>query len=620
MRNKKYVRQSIFLGLIISGLILSFLPPLNGATKHIYKISIETVLEEGVTDGMIDRGLVPYVERVLKEAEWADAVILEINTHGGRVDSAVKILDDVRNANVRTIAFIRRAISAGALIALATDDIVMTPGATIGAATPIQAAPGGEAQPVTEKYTSYVRAEFRGAASAKDRRPDIAEAMVDATLSIQNPAFQLTADSLEALDKELNEELDKDEELDADSRQEISQTIRDGLEELEGENFSDKDSFLDAVEERIGAEYLRRYKDLILKHAKSWIVADGKLLTLTTDEALEPGIRIADYEAGSLTEMLKTVATRIVLTNDSFRELEAEGVPVAITYKLRDLEDEIFTRKTQFLNAVEETVKLSQFGQYQATIWKYAEKEFGFAEVLPGDIVTVELNWAEQLVRFITSPTISGMLMTFGFLGLFFEFRTPGFGVFGTISIVCLGLFFWGHVLVRLAGWEELLLFVAGLILLAIEIFVIPGFGVVGITGIVAIVASLTLATMGQWELITIPDISGALTRITLALVFSIIVTIVLARYLPRTSFGKHLILTDSQEHEDGYIAQFQDQSPLLGLTGTTLTPIHPSGTMEIRDKRYDVVSEGEFIDKHATVKVIDVEGVRIVVRQIDKM
>ena len=80
-----------------------------------YKISIETVLEEGITDGMIDRGLVPYVKRVLEQAEWADAVILEINTHGGRVDSAVKILDDVRDAEVRTIAFIRRAISAGAL-------------------------------------------------------------------------------------------------------------------------------------------------------------------------------------------------------------------------------------------------------------------------------------------------------------------------------------------------------------------------------------------------------------------------------------------------------------------------------------------------------------------------
>ena len=620
MYNKKSVRQSIFFGLIISGLILSFLPPLKGATKQIYKISIETVLEEGVTDGMIDRGLVPYVQRVLNEAEWADAVILEINTHGGRVDSAVKILDDVRNSNVRTIAFIHRAISAGALIALATDDIVMTPGATIGAATPIQAAPGGEVQPVTEKYTSYVRAEFRGAASAKDRRPDIAEAMVDATLSIQNPAFQLTSDALEALSEELDKELDKDEELDADARQEIHQTIMNGLEELEGEKISDKGDFLDAVEEQIGAEHLRAYKDLILKHAKSWIVAEGKLLTLTTDEALESGIRIADYEAGNLKEMLQSVATRIVLTSDSFRELEAAGVPVATISKLRDLEDEVFTRKTQFLNAVEKEIKLSKLARYQAIMWKSAEKEFGFAEISPAQIVTIELNWAEELVRFLTSPTISGMLMTFGFLGLFFEFRTPGFGVFGTIGIVCLGLFFWGHVLIQLAGWEELLLFVAGLILLAVEIFVIPGFGVVGFSGIIAILASLALATMGQWELITIPDISGALTRITVALLLSIIVAIVLARYLPKTSFGKHLILSDSQEHEDGYIAQMQDTSPLLGLTGKTLTPVHPSGTMVIREKRYDVVSEGEFIDKNTVVKVIDVEGVRIVVRQVDEM
>jgi membrane-bound serine protease (ClpP class) len=165
---------------------------------------------------------------------------------------------------------------------------------------------------------------------------------------------------------------------------------------------------------------------------------------------------------------------------------------------------------------------------------------------------------------------------------------------------------------------EELLLFAAGLILLAIEIFVIPGFGVVGIAGIVAILASLALATMGQWELITIPDISGALMRITGALLFSIIVTIVLARYLPRTSLGKHLILSDAQEHEEGYVAQLQDRSPLLGLTGTTLTPIHPSGTVVIYDKRYDVVSEGEFIDRQMTVEVIDVEGARIVVRQVD--
>jgi membrane-bound ClpP family serine protease len=471
---------------------------------------------------------------------------------------------------------------------------------------------------VTEKYTSYVRAEFRGAAASKDRRPEVAEAMVDATLSIQDPGFQLTADSLEALAEDLEDELDKDDDIDRETQQEIRQEILDGLEELEGEKFSDKDDFLDAVAEQIGEEHLRTYKDLILKHAKSSIVAEGKLLTLTTDEALAPGIRIADYEAGNLRDMLQTVATQIVLTNDSFRELQADGLPESILTKLRDLEDEIFVRKTTFFNAVEEEIKLSQLGKYHNLIWKRAEKEFGFAEISPTQIITFELNWAEQLVRFLTSQVVSGLLMTFGFLGLFLEFRTPGFGVFGTVGMVCLGLFFWGHFLVRLAGWEELLLFLAGLILLAVEIFVIPGFGVVGVAGIVAILASLALATMGQWELITIPDISGALMRITVALVFSLIVTIVLARYLPKTSLGKRLILSDSQEHEDGYVAQIQDRSPLLGLTGTTLTPIHPSGTVVIYDKRYDVVSEGEFIDRQMTVEVIDVEGARIVVRQVD--
>lgn len=620
MSKKTYARRVLVFGLIFMGMLLfpSSLP-LKSATKQIYKISITTVQEEGLTDGMIDRGLVPYVQRVLKEAEWGDAVILDINTHGGRVDSAVKILDAVRNANVRTIAFIQRAISAGALVSLATDDIVMMPGASIGAATPIQVAPGGEAQPVTEKYTSYMRAEFRGAASAKGRRPDIAEAMVDASLSIQNPAYRLTADALDALSDDLNDELDRDEELDAETRQAIHDAVLEGLRALEDERFPDKDDFLDAVKEQIGVEYFRAYQDLILRHAKSWMVAEGKLLTLTTDEALEPGIRIADYEAGNLKALLQTVATRIVLTEASFDALATRGVPADLLDDVRELEGEVFFRKTEFLNALEEELTTSQFSQYVEMLWKEADKEFGLADVPPAQITTFELNWAEQLVRFLTSPTISGLLMTFGFLGLFFEFRTPGFGLFGAIGLICLGLFFWGHILVRLAGWEEVLLFFAGLVLLAVEIFITPGFGVLGISGILAILASLALATMGQWELITIPDISGALTRITVALVLTIIAAIIAARYLPKTTFGRSLILSDAQEHEEGYVAQLQDQHALLGLTGTSITPIHPSGTAVIHDKRYDVVSEGEFIEKHVAVKVIDVEGARIVVRQIDE-
>ena len=100
-------------------------------------------------------------------------------------------------------------------------------------------------------------------------------------------------------------------------------------------------------------------------------------------------------------------------------------------------------------------------------------------------------TWAETLVRFLTNPIVSSLLMTIGMLGILVEIRTPGFAVPGTIGLLSLGLFFWGQWLVQLAGWEELLLVAAGVLLVGLEVFVIPGFGVAGIAGIVALVAGL---------------------------------------------------------------------------------------------------------------------------------
>jgi membrane-bound serine protease (ClpP class) len=209
--------------------------------------------------------------------------------------------------------------------------------------------------------------------------------------------------------------------------------------------------------------------------------------------------------------------------------------------------------------------------------------------------------------------------MMAGFLGLYLEVKTPGFGVPGAVGVTCLGLFFWGHILVRLAGWEEVLLFIAGVVLLFIEIFITPGFGVLGSLGILAVIASLTLAMVGRFELITFPDIRIALSKVAAALIASLIFAIVLAKFLPRTSLFKQMVLEDTQEQEGGYVAQSSARTELLGVTGLTITPVHPSGTVMINDKRYDVVSEGEFIDKNVKVKVIDVEGARIVVRKIDE-
>src|SRR5687768_12023790 len=167
----------VFLGLFVTPRSDGFLFAQRKPVVYVAKI-----------EGIIDLGLAPFVQRVLNEAtqEGAAAVILEINTFGGRVDAAVLIRDALLNARVPTVAFMnKRAISAAALISLAAEKIFMANGGTIGAATPVQMGqPGAPAQPVEEKTVSYVRKEFRATAEARKRPPLIAEAMVDVDVEI----------------------------------------------------------------------------------------------------------------------------------------------------------------------------------------------------------------------------------------------------------------------------------------------------------------------------------------------------------------------------------------------------------------------------------------------------
>lgn len=138
-------------------------------------------------EGMIDLGLVPFVQRSLAEATQAGAaaVVFEIETFGGRVDAAVQIRDALLDTPLRTVAFVnKRAISAGALIALSAQTLAMASGGTLGAAAPVLAgAPGLEAQPAGEKTVSYMRKEFRATAEARQRPLLLAEAMGTATWS-----------------------------------------------------------------------------------------------------------------------------------------------------------------------------------------------------------------------------------------------------------------------------------------------------------------------------------------------------------------------------------------------------------------------------------------------------
>jgi membrane-bound serine protease (ClpP class) len=136
-------------------------------------------------NGTIDMGLAPFVRRVLEENPDAAAIVLDVDTFGGRVDAAVQIRDALLGAEPPVIAYVHpRAISAGALISYAADHIVFAPGGSMGAVTPVQQNDEGGMEAVDEKMTSYMRAEMRTTAEANGRDGDLAEAMVDRTLVV----------------------------------------------------------------------------------------------------------------------------------------------------------------------------------------------------------------------------------------------------------------------------------------------------------------------------------------------------------------------------------------------------------------------------------------------------
>jgi len=222
-------------------------------------------------------------------------------------------------------------------------------------------------------------------------------------------------------------------------------------------------------------------------------------------------------------------------------------------------------------------------------------------------------TWAESLVRFLTHPVVSSLLMTLGIMGIIVEIRVPGFGLPGIMGLVSLGLFFWGHTLVRLAGLEEFLLVCLGLILVAMEIFFIPGFGIAGVLGIVALLGGLGLSLIGSGA--TWDSWLSALGQVSLSILVAILVALFLLRYFQRLPFGKRLLLKTSLLSKEGYASSPEEDQRWLGKRGTAATDLHPSGIAHLNGDRVDVVSDGEFINAGQAVEVVRVDGNRIVVR-----
>lgn len=427
-------------------LVLLLVLPATAAAqrKVVYKVNVS---------GTIEGGLAPYTARVLSEAERAGAaaVILDINTPGGRIDAAESMVDAIRASTIPVYAFVNpRAYSAGAMVALASDGIYMTPGAVLGAATPVD----GQGAKLPEKYVSAMRGEFRALAEERSLDPRIAEAMVDEAVGVPG------------------------------------------------------------------------------------VVEPGKLLTLSTSEALKVGYA-----------------------------------------------------RAQVANEAELLAAIGLAG----------------AQVVP-----VSTNWAEALVRFVTNPLVAPLLLSLGMLGLLFELKAGAFGLGGVLSLLSLGLFFGAHHLVGLAGWEEIILLLAGLLAIAVEVFVLPGFGVAGIVGIIMLALSFILSMVGSVP--TMQDIAQSLAVFGAALVLTLAVVVTWLRHLPNSTRFRGLLLQDSLGSGAGYVSA-RARGDLMGKEAVAVTDLRPAGTVAIDGERIDVVTEGDYVAAGSTVRFVRAEGYRHIVR-----
>ncbi len=228
-------------------------------------------------------------------------------------------------------------------------------------------------------------------------------------------------------------------------------------------------------------------------------------------------------------------------------------------------------------------------------------------------VITNKVNWAENVVRFLTHPIVSSMLMSIGFLGLLIELKTPGWGLGGMIALIALALFFGSHYIVKLASFVELILFVVGAILLILEIFIIPGFGIPGVAGILLILISLFLSLVGKMP--SPEEFKIAAYTMGVGFLIAVICGGFVIKFLPKTTLFRKLTLETVESSQEGFESTATD-STLVGAEGTALSDLRPAGKALVNGSRLDVVTQGEYIPKGTAISVIEVHGSRIVVAE----
>jgi membrane-bound ClpP family serine protease len=235
---------------------------------------------------------------------------------------------------------------------------------------------------------------------------------------------------------------------------------------------------------------------------------------------------------------------------------------------------------------------------------------------------TVGPDWFEEFAGFLRQRTMEVILVMLGITCLILELKIPGVGLPGIIAALCFILFFWAHAQLAFT-WLAVLLFLMGLVLIALEIFVFPGTAVLGVSGVLLVLGGLALATMERWPQTEGEwmGTAGIMGRFGLALVGALLAAIVAARYLPSIPYASRLVLVPPTEQAatgaEEHATETSPYAGLLGAIGVAATTLRPSGMVRFGEEYVDVVAEGSYVEPGTRVQVIEIEGNRVVVKEV---
>ena len=236
-------------------------------------------------------------------------------------------------------------------------------------------------------------------------------------------------------------------------------------------------------------------------------------------------------------------------------------------------------------------------------------------------MVRHELSSTDRIIGFLISPVVSGILIMVIMGGIYFELQTPGIGFPIGASILAALLYFAPLYIEGLAANWEIIIFIVGVILVAVEIFAIPGFGVAGISGIILIVTGLALSMVGNigFEFSSFPlgELVSAFFIVIIATFFSLILSFYLSRKLFTTTVFGELALAATQEKTEGFTSAVAGYQIMVGKQGIAKTVLRPSGKIQIGEDIYDATAESGFIDKGENIRVIQYHNLQLFVRKI---